>query len=107
LEGHFEQFEGTVGVLEHLPIAVHAWTAAAGKGGRVKRKKAPAAAAAVADADQQQQQGDSADAAQGREMDVMTVGAADETPDTWARLLAGLAEICTGIGMALQNELCE
>jgi hypothetical protein len=85
---------------------VHASTGAAGKGGRVKRKKAPAAVAAVVDADQQQQ-GDSADAAEGREMDVITVGAADETPETWARLLAGLAEICTGIGMALQSELCK
>jgi hypothetical protein len=89
-----------------VPVAVHASTGAAGKGGRVKRKKAPAAVAAVVDADQQQQ-GDSADAAEGREMDVITVGAADETPETWARLLAGLAEICTGIGMALQSELCK
>lgn len=37
----------------------------------------------------------------------MAVGAADETPESWARLLAGLSEICAGIGVARQNELCE
>jgi hypothetical protein len=37
----------------------------------------------------------------------MAVGAADETPETWARLLAGLSELCSGIGTALENELCE
>lgn len=79
---------------------------AAGKGGRVKRKKAPAATAPGQAS--QQQQDDSADGAATREeVDVMAVGAADENPETWARLLAGLAEICDGIGMALHNELCE
>lgn len=37
----------------------------------------------------------------------MAVGAQDESPESWGRLLAGLAEICRGIGMALTHELCE
>jgi hypothetical protein len=81
-----------------------------GKGGRVKRKKAPSAAAAAGSEagqqdQQQEQQGGAAAAA--AEEDVMAVGAADETPQSWGRLLAGLSEICAGIGMARQNELCE
>jgi hypothetical protein len=89
----------------------------AGKAGRTKRKKGsatPAAAAAAApQADQQQQQGttDETEAAAAgggeQEVDVMAAGAADETPETWARLLAGLSQLCSGIGMALEDELCE
>lgn len=75
-----------------------------GRGGRGKRKKAPAAAAAGAS---QQQQGDDSEAEQQEEVDVLAIGAQDETPETWDTLLAGLSEICFGIGMALQHELCE
>lgn len=37
----------------------------------------------------------------------MAVGGQDETPETWGALLAGLSELCLGVGMALQHELCE
>jgi hypothetical protein len=81
----------------------------------VKRKKAPAGTASRGP-QQQQQQGDeggeaeagaTAAGGEGSDVDVLAVGAADETPESWGRLLAGLSEICAGIGMALQNELCE
>lgn len=41
------------------------------------------------------------------EVDVMVVGGQEESLESWQALLAGLAEICSGIGMALQHELCE
>jgi hypothetical protein len=99
----------------HTPYMMCLHAVYAGKGGRVKRKRAPAAKAGP----QQQHEGEhdgNDDAEPGatagggegsEEVDVLAVGAADETPESWARLLAGLAEICAGIGMALQNELCE
>jgi hypothetical protein len=76
-----------------------------GRGTRGKRKKAPAAeasssaaAAAGGDAEAQDEE---------QEVDVMAVGVQEESVDSWQALLAGLAEICAGIGMALQHELCE
>ncbi|WIA12344.1 hypothetical protein OEZ85_012395 [Tetradesmus obliquus] len=78
---------------------------AAGRGGRGKRKKAPAPAAAAgssaaagADAEVPEEE---------QEVDVMAVGVQEESVDSWQALLAGLAEICAGIGMALQHELCD
>jgi hypothetical protein len=38
--------------------------------------------------------------------DVPAVGVRDESPETWGALLAGLAELCAGIGEALCQEIC-
>lgn len=80
----------------------------AGDGKRGKRKKVPAAAhtsslglaAAAVGAEAQQQD-------QGQDVDVLDVGAREESSESWVALLSGLAEICYGIGMALTHELCE
>lgn len=80
--------------LSHNPLLF------AGRGSRGKRKKAPAPAAEA--------EGPAEDAAADEaEVDVMVVGAQEESEQTWQALLAGLTEICSGIGMALQHELCK
>jgi hypothetical protein len=74
-------------------------SSAGARGGRGKRKKQVPDAAAAAAA------GAAGDAEE--EVDVMALGAQEETPESWQALLAGLSEICHGIGMALQHGLCE
>ena len=79
----------------------------AGRGTRGKRKKAPAPTAATSSA----AAAADTDAAVGpqdvTEVDVMAVGVQDETKQSWQALLAVSAEICSGIGMALQHQLCK
>lgn len=94
-----------------LPLSLTHTCATGGQkgGGRVKRKKAPAPPT-DSQPDAEHNKSDAEDAAaagEPQEVDVMAVGAADESAESWARLLAGLSEMCAGIGMALQHELCE
>jgi hypothetical protein len=78
----------------------------AGRGTRGKRKKALAAGAGSSAA-AAAASGEAADQDDEQEVDVMAVGVQEESVESWQALLAGLAEICAGIGMALQHELCE
>lgn len=88
-----------------LPAAQHA---VAGGAARGKRKKAAAAPAAAASGSPQASHEAGSDAEQqAEEVDVFDMAAREESPDSWTALLAGLAEICCGIGMALQHGLCE
>lgn len=79
---------------------------AAGRGNRGKRKKAPAPPTpALEDNITAEVAADTAEA--DTEVDFVAVGVRDESEQSWQALLAGLAEICSGIGMALQHELCK
>ncbi|KAF6261308.1 condensin II non structural maintenance of chromosomes subunit-domain-containing protein [Scenedesmus sp. NREL 46B-D3] len=81
---------------------------AAGCGTRGKRKKALATAAgAGSSAAAAAAPGDLEEQDEEQEVDVMAVGVQEESVDSWQALLAGLAEICAGVGMALQHELCD
>ena len=78
----------------------------AGRGSRGKRKKMPAPAGnTVGDDGLEAPASDDPDGA--TEVDVVVIGGQDESEQSWQALLAGLAEICSGIGMALQHELCK
>lgn len=45
--------------------------------------------------------------AAGGDDDVLALGSRDESPESWTALLAGLAELCAGLGEALRQELCD